>query len=383
MTKLLLLALVALGAAAAAEQWRLQYFYDEDKTSLAIFDLKFPSARRGIAVGMVSEVKGEKQKPVVLVSGDGGAKWDVLPIKERGLALHFLNDTLGWMVTDGGVWQTEEAGRAWKKLKSFRGLRRVYFISERKGWVIGAAKAIHQTDDGGKTWSKLPAAAEPKSNPEYTAYHTIAFVGPIGMIAGSSRPPRRDMRSPLPEWVDPETAARRREWPALTLLLETRDSGATWSSSSTSMFGGVSKISFWQGAGPEGKVLGATGLALLEFTNSFQYPSEVLRIDLRNGRSSTVYRDKERAITDVQLSGPTSGFAAGYELPGTLRSAPIPGRVKILKTNDLASWVAMDVDYRAVAGKVILARSPEGECWAATDTGMILKLDSPSGQNKK
>jgi len=31
----------------------LQYFYDEDKTTFEIVDLKFPSAQRGIAVGAI------------------------------------------------------------------------------------------------------------------------------------------------------------------------------------------------------------------------------------------------------------------------------------------------------------------------------------------
>jgi hypothetical protein len=34
----------------------------------------------------------------------------------------------------------------------------------------------------------------------------------------------------------------------------------------------------------------------------------------------------------------------------------------------------MPVDYRAVATKVIIRSAGDGSLWAATDTGMILKL---------
>ena len=46
--------LIALACATplAAERWRVQYFYDENKSTLTLADIKFPSARRGVAVGI-------------------------------------------------------------------------------------------------------------------------------------------------------------------------------------------------------------------------------------------------------------------------------------------------------------------------------------------
>ena len=70
--------------------------------------------KRGIASGYILE-KG-KSKPTVLVTSDGGLQWTLVPVKESGFSLFFLDDSLGWMVTDKGIWQTEEAGRSWHKL---------------------------------------------------------------------------------------------------------------------------------------------------------------------------------------------------------------------------------------------------------------------------
>jgi hypothetical protein len=41
-------------------------------------------------------------------------------------------------------------------------------------------------------------------------------------------------------------------------------------------------------------------------------------------------------------------------------------------SGDLVNWVESEVDYRAVARRVILATAGE-HIWAATDTGMILR----------
>src|SRR5437763_16016733 len=105
------LAMVCLGQAAAAEtpRWRLQYFYDEERSEFNIQDLKFPSAQRGIAVGAITTDRSVK--PMSAITGDGGRHWSLLPLKEIGLSLFFLNDSLGWLVTEEGLWQTEESGR--------------------------------------------------------------------------------------------------------------------------------------------------------------------------------------------------------------------------------------------------------------------------------
>lgn len=356
--------LLALAAGArSADRWELQYFYDEDKSAFAINDLKFLSAQRGIAVGYITEKNSTK--PCALITSDGGAHWSLSPLKETGVSLFFLDDSHGWMVTNKGLWETEEAGRSWRKLKAPRDLIRVFFLDAQHGWAAGAHKQVYETLDGGKQWTTVPAAAKPASTAEYTEYSCIAFANPkTGMITGWSRPPRRGEEN-MPSWMNPEHA--RHQWPTLSIILETRDGGKTWNSSTASLFGQITRLSLSPAGG---------GLALLEFSDTFEWPSEVHRLNWRTGGSTLAYREKDRLITDVVALPSGSAYLAGQEPAGKLSHSPIPGKVKILKSDNLTNWKEMDVDYRATARQVTLSALDERHVWAATDTGMILKLTS-------
>ena len=46
----------------------------------------------------------------------------------------------------------------------------------------------------------------------------------------------------------------------------------------------------------------------------------------------------------------------------------------MLTSTDLKEWNEMEVDYRAVATSLVLAGPDPSHVWAATDTGMILRL---------
>jgi hypothetical protein len=360
-----LVAGVALAAQTpSAAKWRLQYFYDKEDSSLVINDLRFPSPARGVAVGYLDEKN--KSKPVSVITTDAGANWQIAPIKEMPVSLFFINQDLGWMVTPKAIWQTQDVGRTWRKLpKSPEGIIRVYFLDADHGFAVGTHKAAYETENGGKTWEAIGAAAEPQTNPEYTAYNCIAFPTPkTGMISGYSQPPRAD-ENERPDWLDPAAAVKHHEWPHISITLDTRDGGKTWKSSTTSMFGRITKFSFL----PDGR-----GLGLLEFTENFQWPSEVLRLDGLTGKSESVYRAKDRAITDLLLQPSGTAYLAGTEVVGKLLHTPIPRKLKILKSDDLSNWQEMDVDYRAVASKVMLRAASDGTLWVATDTGMILKL---------
>ena len=67
-------------------------------------------------------------------------------------------------------------------------------------------------------------------------------------------------------------------------------------------------------------------------------------------------------------------YLAGTEHFGKLQDLPIPRKVKIIRSDDASHWTEMEVDYRATARRVILATAGPNDLWAATDTGMILKL---------
>jgi photosystem II stability/assembly factor-like uncharacterized protein len=348
----------------SAAKWQIAYFYDKDNSSLVINDLQFPSAARGVAAGYLDD-KGTS-KPVTLTTDDSGAHWTVSKIKDVPISLFFLNDKLGWMVTPEGIWRTLDAGREWHELpKSPKLLMKVYFVDEARGFAVGAHKLAYQTEDGGKTWEPIAAAAEPHTDPEYTTYNNITFVtAKAGIIDGFSAPPRTG-DSGKPDWLDAQDTATRREWPHLSIMLDTRDGGKTWKPSTASMFGRIARGSFL----PDGR-----GLGLIEFTDTFKWPSEVHLIDGTTGKSSIVYNAPDRAITDVLLLPSGTGYLAGVEVVGKLQHTPIPRKLKILKSGDLSDWQEMDVDYRATAVRAMLRAAGNGSLWLATDTGMILKL---------
>lgn len=358
---LLVVLFASLGQGAG--KWELQYFYDKLDSQLVFQDLAFPSEQRGIAIGTLTE-KG-RERPVVVLTGDGGRTWEMQRLRETPISLFFLNDSLGWMVTEKGIWQTQEAGRDWKKLKGIRDMIRVYFITPEHGWAIGGKKQVLETHDGGSEWTRVAAADAPKGNPKDSAYRCIDFATPqVGIIVGSSKPSRRN-EPRLPAWIDPE-GGKRPEWPTLTLLLQTADSGKNWQASNSSLFGTVTSIDFRRDG---------SGLALFQFHGSFQYPAEVYRVDLRTGRSDRVFRQKDRAVTDLVWIPDGPAYLGAIEPPGTLMHLPVPGRVRILSSDDLSKWSEMEVDYRATATGVIMAAAGPDNIWAATDTGMILKLN--------
>ncbi|HTM51993.1 MAG TPA: hypothetical protein VL285_25035 [Bryobacteraceae bacterium] len=360
----LLLGLPLLARAGDGLRWRLQYFHDKERSTFVISDLKFPSPRRGIAVGAILE--GSSVKPMSAITSDGGEHWSQVPLQEPGVSLFFLNDSLGWMVTTKGIWRTEEAGRGWRKLKSLAGLTRVCFLDPDHGWAVGARKQFYRTANGGSDWTKAPELADLKSSDEYTTFSVIEFAGKDqGIAAGWSQSPRRS-RQDLPDWLDPESAALRRERPHLAVSLETTDGGKTWKPSAASTFGRTTAIRFSSDG---------WGLGLVEYTGSFEWPAEVFMTDWKTHRKPRrIYREKDRKVTDVLIAAPPGPIYLGaLEHQGRLQ-LPIPAKVKILKSEDAVNWTEMEVDYRAVATRVILAAAGKDELWAATDTGMILKL---------
>jgi hypothetical protein len=349
------------GFAAAAQRWNIQYQYRQVDSTLTIGDLAFPSASRGIACGSTVDRHGNEH-PVTLVTSDGGAHWAETPGKETCVSMFFLDDSTGWMVTDKGIWQTAESGRSWKKLKAPTGMLRVWFTDSHHGFAVGLMKRIFETKDGGETWTLLPITKEVQGDADFTTFGQISFSGQNGIITGWNIPPRRGG----PDWMEPEHA--KRQVPNLSLFLQTTDGGATWHESEGSLFGQITRISMT----PQG-----TGLGLVEFKDEFEYPCEVYRINLHTGKSERSFREKDRAITDVRLfAGTNRGIIAGYESTGTLYHSPVPGKLKVLTTEDLENWQEVPVDYRAVAHRAIIAGPDEEHLWIATDTGIILSLAS-------
>ena len=173
---------VLLPGAAFGQRWEIQYFHDELQTQLELVDLAFPTADRGVAVGLIWERNQEKRpKPVELITSDGGAHWSTIPLKDEPRSLYFLNRNLGWMVGDAGIWQTDDSGKTWKKLgpqrlgdrkygTPFGLILKVWFVDEQHGFAAGYQKTALETLDGGRTWKPIEEAAKPSER------RTRAFV---------------------------------------------------------------------------------------------------------------------------------------------------------------------------------------------------------------
>ena len=347
------------------DRWRVLYSYDELNSSLVINDFTFLSPQHGVAAGFILEKDG-KIKPTVLVSNDGGQHWTLNSVREAPVSLFFRDDSHGWMVAEDAIWHTEDGGRTWHKLARLPDIERVYFSSLDHGWAAGGQKKVYETNDGGKTWAEVAAAATPDSTPERTTYNWIDFAGrDTGIIAGWNQPPEATRRI-IPEWISPQrSAATRREVPRLSIFLETRDGGKTWNPTTGSIFGHVTCVRL---------SLNGYGLGIIQFKDAFDWPSEVFRIDWTTGETARVFREQNRLITDVALPPSGAAYLAGIEKTDRLNDSPIPGKVKILRSADLDNWQEMNVDYRATAHRVMLSAVDDKNVWAATDTGMILKL---------
>lgn len=364
--KLALALLVAASLAAQTPKWRIKYFHDKDDTAIAFEDLTFASPTVGLAVGVLLQTQRRAApQGVALITTDGGTRWTESKLPDLPLSVFALDQGNVWLVGQDAIWKSTEFGRDWKKLTKLKGALRLHFLDEKRGFAVGLNKAVWQTVDGGLKWTKVPEAEAPKTRAQYTAYTGITFLNQKrGLISGFSRPPRAsDHTQKVPAWMDPES--RSPELPSVTLILETADGGQNWKPSTTSTFGQVLRVVF----GPKG------GLTLIEFGEGFQYPSEVVRLDYAGGKNTRVFREKNRAVKDASIDADGRALLATIERKGELGHLPIPGRLRIYESTDLATFTEQDVDYKAIANSAVLATGYQQVRFVATDTGMILKYE--------
>lgn len=341
---------------SANGKWELQYFHDVEQQALQLYAVGFCSPTRGVATGILARQGSEK--PAAVVTSNGGATWTLTEMAETARSIFFLDENNGWMVTESGIWFTDECGRSWRRIYKHKGLTDVRFVSQDRGWAIGSKMTFIETNDGGKSWTRVKDIEGLSENPDRITFDSIDFLNSkIGFVTGKMR---KTNDPKLPLWLEPRPESRR-ERPTMSYTLETQSGGLKWLTGKVSMFGRISRARL-RSTG--------VGLALIEFDDYFEYPSELYNFDARAGSQSRTYRQKDFAITDI-LVGPVS-YAAGFLPPGRMYRSPVPGKVRIIRSSNLKDWTEDQVDYRAVATRVSLAQSQE-QVWAITDTGMILK----------
>jgi photosystem II stability/assembly factor-like uncharacterized protein len=362
-------ALLALGSlpgvgalCAGDERWLLRYFYDEMRANLQIRDIQFPSPQRGVAVA--AQIRGSSRKPVLLLTSDGGANWELRAMKELGGDLFFVSANQGWMVTSKGLWKTEDGGLNWKKLpggSAPSGLLRVYFLDERRGFAIGTGKCAYSTGDGGLSWRPLDVLKEVKTDSEFTDFFAIGFAdGLNGIIIGQRVTP-----SPAATQRSAGRTGEPPEVPRATVTLETRDGGKTWKSSIASLFGRVTEVAL---------SASGSGMTLAEHYGAFKYPAEVHVFNWKTGATVHTFADPSLAVTDILFAKSGRAYLVGVERMGEASRSVLPGKLRVLRSDDLCNWIAMEVDYRADASRALLAEAGDGHLWISTDTGMLLEL---------
>jgi hypothetical protein len=354
-------ATVCLGAPV----WKIQYFYDQNESSLEIRDFKCPSAEHCVAAGVLDFARHDSRNIAVLTF-DGGAHWSQVDLKEQPQALMFVDPNTGWMATHEGVWGTVDGGRKWAKLAKLPGLEAIYFLDKNRGFAAGYPKSAYASSDGGKTWTMIAAAAEPSTETAETVYDFIAFSGDQhGFILGHSQKTRPGQ---APAWLDPERAQRRPPPPATRILIETKDGGKTWKQFSKPGKSGLIAVT----PGPPEASKRDTALGLFDFPAFTESATEVRQLDLVTNAQHDSYAAPDRLVTSMALFA-EEGVIAGVEAKGQLKELPIPGKLVVLNSVNLETWEEMSVDYRAVARRAMLSGPDSRTLWVATDTGMILK----------
>jgi len=347
--------------AQTAPRWTIQFAYQKLDSLMELRDFTCPSAQRCIAAGEIAEKSG-RQRGVVVLTEDGGKHWSLVDVKENPVSLFFLDESTGWLVTDRGIWSTAESGRAWTKLEGGKGALRVHFLNPSHGYAVGFPKVVYETTDGGKKWSRLAAADSPPTEAKDTAYDCISFFGDHGVVIGNLM--ERD-KNRAPIWLDPEVARSRSEHQTKVAMLETFDGGKTWEGSTPPIVGTLSQLKLTQDG---------SAIIVVNYMNYFSLPSSVYKTRLRQGTTETIFEERDRSVTDIALLPDGDAILASIEPPGSSNQVPIPGKVKMYESADLKVWREMDIDYRAVAQRAMLASVDAQHVWVATDTGMILSL---------
>lgn len=345
----LLLSCALLGA---APEWKIQFFYDRADSNFSINDLKCPSAQHCVASGIIDDKRGHEQGAVV-VTTDGGLHWSQYELRERPVSLFFLSDSSGWMVTEHGLWSTVEGGRSWVKVHSEKGILQTWFLDANHGYASGFRGLVEETLDGGKNWSKLQAAGEPPE-PAPVSYDIISFLGNRGLILGIADGSAR-FREPR------STPA----WHGKVAMLETLDAGKTWTYSTVPVEGELAQVRLTN----QGFIV-----SLIVYSDPKSgFASAVFKTPLGSPDSKVIFAERDRAATDIALPAHGEAILATIEPPGATPQIPIPGKLKMLRSNNLKMWEEMPVDYHAVAQRAIIAAPDARNMWVATDTGAILK----------
>ena len=133
---------------------------DFEGASAELYSVRFSSKKKGWVIGSLS--RGDTVVDSLLIyTNDEGSSWlrKTAPVRGELIHLDFISDARGWIVGAGGtILYTEDAGETWIIQRSAvsETLYHVDFQNDKKGWVVGEHGIVLRTVDGGATWSKIP-----------------------------------------------------------------------------------------------------------------------------------------------------------------------------------------------------------------------------------
>lgn len=354
----------AAGGPAPNLRGRLQYHCDEDDQTIAINDFQLFSPTAGLAVGL-SERKG-RTDGMALTTSDGKT-WRLSKTKDIGLNLSPVGDKTVYMMGATGLWLTDSTASTFEKKKLPRLDRderplRSHFFNARRGVLLGGGVPLFQTEDGGLTWTKLPATLNTKLKSSNTVWTSVTAIPNGAIIIGHSEATKEISR--FPPWMMPETYVRRRVTPSTTMLARTYDDGGKWEVEVTSTIGVATRI----------RSIRQSGYLVYHYGDSLDFPSELFQLDYRTGKGTSLFRRKDLLLWDVAPFGESGLIVAAIQPTGRLRNSGVPGKLRLLVTSDLTTWQDLKVDYRAMGTRAMLAFASDRLIWAATDEGSIVHV---------
>lgn len=173
------------GTTDGGETWReLRQLLarDFDGAIPELYSIRFSGKRNGWIVGSVSR-RDTVVDSLIIHTGDGGLSWvrQLAPVREELIHLDFVSDERGWVVgANGTILFTSDGGKNWTKQTSSTTatLYHVDFRNDRVGWAVGERGTLLRTTDGGETWSTVTV-------PVRSTLLSVAFVDETqGWIVG-------------------------------------------------------------------------------------------------------------------------------------------------------------------------------------------------------
>jgi photosystem II stability/assembly factor-like uncharacterized protein len=126
-----------------------------------LYSIRFSGKKRAWIVGSVSR-RDVVVDSLMVYTDDGGASWlrQRVPTKEELIHVDFVSDQRGWAVgASGTILHTEDSGKTWtlQSPNTKVTLYHVDFRNERVGWAVGERGTILRTTDGGESWFAVEA----------------------------------------------------------------------------------------------------------------------------------------------------------------------------------------------------------------------------------